>query len=227
MTLSSPHPTPSDPTRAIWSEGGARASLDHDPAGGEQLSVFDAENRLLFQYDAGTGRGSISMSHGDLTIAAPRGDIRLVAGKAVRCVSAGEIALDSATGVDLRVRGGRRTSSVRVGPEAVRVATSAVTVDTDRAGLDIRHLHLAGETVKATFHRAHAVLDEVETVAGRVLVRAEELYERIDRLRDLRAGRWRALVSGALELSGTSTKLVATDDLRLTGDRIHLTGATS
>lgn len=55
--------------------------------GHEQIEVLDARGRILFQYDAATGSGTMVMPEGNLGLEAPAGDIALLAGRKVRILS--------------------------------------------------------------------------------------------------------------------------------------------
>src|SRR5262245_13915068 len=88
------------PEPPIMARDGASARLEQT-GDAEVLTVRDRAGRLLFQYDAETGRGMLVMPEGDLRLCAPRGSIELVAARGIRAASGGEIALTSATSARL------------------------------------------------------------------------------------------------------------------------------
>ncbi|NUP12381.1 MAG: DUF3540 domain-containing protein [Polyangiaceae bacterium] len=70
-------PAPISGRRLTTSSGASAAVVD------EAIEVRDAAGRLLFEYDAATGKGALVMPEGDLTLKAPRGNIDLIAGKSI------------------------------------------------------------------------------------------------------------------------------------------------
>ncbi|NUP07442.1 MAG: DUF3540 domain-containing protein [Polyangiaceae bacterium] len=70
-------PAPISGRRVVTSSGASAAVLD------ESIEVRDAAGRLIFEYDAATGKGALVVPNGDLTLKAPHGNIDLVAGKSI------------------------------------------------------------------------------------------------------------------------------------------------
>lgn len=128
----------------------------------ERIEVRDPKGRLLFEYDAATGRGSLTMPTGNLALRAPEGDIELIAGRKV-AVLAPEVSLASERTKllfgEAEVRGIRVTAAV----EQVFVVAERLE-----------------QVASSVFQRAKRVLRHVEDLeqltAGRVRTLVEGAY---------------------------------------------------
>ncbi len=65
-------------------------------------------------------------------------------------------------------------------------------------------------------------MNRLETVAQRILSHTKSLYERVDGLHQLRAGRIRAVAQETLVLKGGDAWLEAKNAVKLQGEKIHL-----
>lgn len=192
------------------------ASARVEPHGeGEILTVRDRVGRVLFQYDAETGRGSLIMPEGDLRLCAPRGSIELVAAHEIRAVSGGEIALTSATAASLRVEGDEAASAVQLDGGALRVEAAESDLSLGDAQARAGSLRAAVESAELTF-------GTILRSAGRVIDQAENLYQRVSELCEVKAGRLRALVRESVWVKGEDVTLLANKDVRVDGEHINL-----
>ncbi|MFO0617965.1 MAG: DUF3540 domain-containing protein [Polyangiaceae bacterium] len=175
-----------DTTAEITTEDGATARLERREDG-ESLAVRDRKGRLLFEYDAVSGRGTLVVPEGDLRLAAPKGSIEFVAAHDIRAACGGKLEIDA------------KESDLSLG-EAKAVATS---------------LH-------AVIDRAELRFAEVVRTAGRVIDEAENLYQRVGELYELKTGRLRALVKESLWMKGEDVTVLAKKEVRVDGERINL-----
>lgn len=128
----------------------------------ERIEVWDPNGRILFEYDAATGKGSLTMPTGNLSLKAPDGDIELVAGRRVT-LKASEVALTSERAKMLvgeaELRGFRVTTAV----EQVFVVAERLE-----------------QVASSVFQRAKRVMRHVEDLeqltAGRVRTLVEGAY---------------------------------------------------
>lgn len=204
----------------IVARDGARASIE-ERDGHEIVSVHDRRGRLLFEYDADTGRGSL-LAAGGLSLQAPEGDIDLVAGGAIRCWAAGEVSIASASGASLGARTGDRKAGIRVAPDRVTVAGEEIAVGAEKGDLRIGEARLHGRTLTSVFERVHTTIGTLESIAGRVIARADDLFQEVRELHEMRAGRLRALVDDAIDLRGNEVRVDAREDVCIDGKRINL-----
>jgi Protein of unknown function (DUF3540) len=163
--------------------------------GREQLELRDREGRLLFAYDAESGRGVLSIPVGDLELEAPNGDVVLRAGRRVR------------------LQGGRELE-LRAG----RLAVSA-----GEAELRLGETRFVGERFDGVLRRAKLSAEKLETVAGRLLERAVNVYRQVQRLHQLKAGRVRTLVEGSYHVKSGDGVFIKSDEIaQIDGKQVHL-----
>ncbi|WP_437976056.1 DUF3540 domain-containing protein [Sorangium sp. So ce295] len=207
------------PLRIVARAGASASIVERD--GHEVVAVHDRAGRLLFEYDAETGRGSL-VAAGGLSLAAPGGDIDLVAGGAIRCWAAGEVAIASRSGATLSARAGERGATVQVAPGRVTVAGEALAAVAERGDVRIAEARYEGRALTAVLERAHTTVGKIESIAGRVIARAGDLFQEVRELHQLRAGRVRALVEDVIELRGREVSVDAREDVSIDGQRINL-----
>ncbi len=194
----------------MTTSSGASALVD-----GDRIEVRDPKGRLLFDYDAVTGRGSLTMPAGDLALHAPQGNIDIIAGGAVRC--------RGAEGVSIGAGEDKQGSSLlTIGKEKLAFAARAMSFSAERADMLFAEAKVHGVRLSATVEHAQMVFDRVETVAVSVVQRAKRVIRHVEGLEQLTAGRLRTLVSGAYSVKAQHASLEAEDDVKIDGKRVNL-----
>lgn len=209
-----------DPTE-IKTQDGASARLEQRDEG-ETLAIRDRTGRVLFEYDASSGRGTLTMPEGDLRLCAPRGAIELYAARGIRAASGGELALSSAVAVELDVTGAEQKSSLRLEGGAAEIRAGKLGVHASQSELSLGDARAWANTLHATVDRAELSFGEVARTAGRVIEEAENLYQRVSELYELKAGRLRALVKDSIWMKGEDVTVLAKSDVRIDGEHINL-----
>ena len=170
---------------------GASARVEPD---GETLSVRDRSGRLLFQYDAATGRGTLLVPEGDLRLSAPKGAIELEAAKGIRAVTAGELSLSGDT----------------------------LCVEARESRLRLGEAHAWADSLHTVVERAELRFGQLVRRAERVIEQADNVYQRVSELYELKAGRLRSLVKEGIWFKGNELTLLANKDVRVDGEHINL-----
>lgn len=177
----------------VTTRDGASATVERRGEA-EVLTVRDRVGRVLFEYDATSGRGTLVMPEGDLRISAPRGAIELHAAEGIRAVSEGEIALEG---------------------EAVRVSAA-------ESDLSLGASRARASSLRASVDDAELRFGTLLRSAGRVIDQAENLYQRVSELCEIKAGRLRALVRAGVWMKGDDVTILADKDVRVDGEHINL-----
>jgi hypothetical protein len=196
MTLAQRRIEDQDPetsSPALTTSDGASARVE-PTAAGEVLRVRDRGGRLLFEYDAEAGRGTLIVPDGDLRLCAPRGSIELDAAHGIRAVAGGEIALEGPT---VRVRA-------------------------EESDLSLGDVRATAGALHAAVDRAELAFGTVLRSAVRAIEQAENFYQRVTELCDIKAGRLRALVKQGVWVKGDDVTLLADKDVRVDGEHINL-----
>ncbi len=205
----------------IVTQDGARARLEQR-TGGETLTVRDRAGRLLFEYDAATGRGSLTMPEGDLRLCTPRGSIELLAAHGIRAAAGGDVSISSATAVALDVTGEKERSSLRLDQGETTLRADKLEVEAQETDLKLGVAQARASSLASMVERAELRFGEVTRTAVRAIEQAENLYQRVGELYELKAGRLRALITDSLWMRGDDVTLLAKKDVRIDGDHINL-----
>lgn len=210
--------------RSLRTRSGAWAEVHEDDGGNETLRLCAPDGAVLFEYDGSAGRGVLRVPAGDLRLEAPRGNIELLSGQAVRCLAAGSIDLQSATSASVSVQGGadKPRAGLRLGPSEAALAAERLHVGAKEAELELETARLRGRRLSAAIERADLLCERVESEVGTLVERAAEVYRQVSGLHQLRAGRLRSLVEGALQMRAGHVKLEAEEEVFIDGEQIHL-----
>ncbi len=207
----------------ITTEDGASARIEQRHEG-EVLAVRDRVGRLMFEYDATNGRGMLVMAEGDLRLCAPRGAIELFASQGIRVASPGEVSIASSTSIalDAAEPDNEKRASIRLEGGQADVESQTLKVQSSNTELSLGEAHAVASSLSAVVDRAELKFQEVTRTAGRVIEQAENVFQRVGELYELKAGRLRSLVKGALWLKGEDVTMLAKNDVRIDGEHINL-----
>ncbi|AUX31882.1 MULTISPECIES: DUF3540 domain-containing protein [Sorangium] len=201
--------------RRLTTRSGASAAVSTDGER-ERIEVRDPAGRLVFEYRPDLGRGLLSVPAGDLALAAPQGNIDLVAGGAIRCRGAGGVTLEAGDG-DASAR-----PSLALGQTEARLGARAVKLVGERAEVLFAEASYRGVQLSAAVEQVKVVADRMETLATHVFERLKRSFRRVEDLDELLAGRVRTRASGAYSVKGGHASIEAEDDVKIDGKRIHL-----
>ncbi|MCA9625961.1 MAG: DUF3540 domain-containing protein [Myxococcales bacterium] len=196
---------------------GSSAELD-----GERLRIRDRRGAILFEYDAETGKGALTIPEGDLRLAAPRGSIELFAGEGLRCVSAGEVAFHSASSVSMTASDGTRSAGVSVDPGATAITGERLAVSAEEAELRLTRARYLGKWLEAGVERAEVTLEKMERRVGTLIARATNAYHYVEELHQLKTKRLRHRAVEGMHLDAGHVVMKAREDVDIDGERINL-----
>lgn len=193
----------------IAAANGATARRITDDAG-ERLDLCDPAGRPVASYRPETGLVTLHAGdQGDLTLAAPAGDIRLVAGG--RVVAHGQAGTSLSSAGDLTVQAGLASNR-----------RSRLTLTPDRADLAAGDVAVTSERAEMTTGTARLQAEEVETLAGRIRQRARDMLVTVKGLFRQQAGTVHQHTEDLHRLDSGHLHQQARDAVRLNGRRIHL-----
>jgi len=113
----------------------------------------------------------------------------------------------------------------QTGQTVVGVPTGDLVLDLPDGAFRVaasRGIELRAPTFGLDAESARLRLGKLETVVGRLIERARNVYRRVDELAELRAGRVRTLAQGLLQLAGATAALTAKGVVRVDGQKIEL-----
>ena len=196
--------------------------VKHD--GSEKLQVRDKQDNLIFEYDADLGRATLSALDGDLCLNAPNGEIQLFSSEGIRCSSLGPVDIDSRSEVNINVPcvTASPESKLKLTAQTATLAAPTCQIKARQANLLAEQTKVEGESLTATLSRSRLVIERMETVAGRVIQRAKDVFCRIENLQQTQAKNIRTTVSDDYYLKSNHTDIQAKDDVKINGNKIHL-----
>lgn len=215
-------PGPGDPPRTVTLADGAAAELE-GTAPLQSLRFFAPGGRLLFEYDARTGKARVSVDEGDLEVATGPGDLVLRGDRGVR-IEGERVEIAGRAGISLAAE----SATAQVGAEVslrgdtLEMTAADLALTAGRGDLRIGETRFVGERVRGWIADVRFTLGRIATVAGTVIRKARDVYETVEGLSQLRTGRLRTLVQGTWHARSRDTVLTAERDVCIDGEQIHL-----
>lgn len=190
----------------------------------EKLQIQDPQGRLLFEYRPASGKAIVNVPEGDLQFQAPRGNIDLVSGRALRLSAGTQLQMTSLGDLSLNAGKGRREegASLRLAPDGAALTAKRFSLRAKLGDLAVENCRYRGRRIDSRVSRARLVFGQVECFAERVVTRAQWLYQKIDHLHHTSAGRVRTLVEGTFDVKCRRLRLKSKEVVKIDGSQIHL-----
>ena len=178
----------------------------------------------MFEYEPATGRRLVMASEGDLELQAPKGSIRMRAGRGIRIQGDDRLDLVGAKGLNLSSvpDAADRPTRLRMDRDNIALESRRINIGADQGTFNIAAAAYHGARLSATIERARMAFGKVETVANRLLERVRSSHRIVAHLNELKAGRMRTLVRQAFHLQSKNTTMLADEDVRIDGNRVNL-----
>lgn len=211
-------------TREIRSDQGASAHL-RDSEAGERIEIRDRDDQLMISFDVESGHAVVNVPNGDLALRAPEGYIDLAAGKGLRCASTGAIQFESRSSLGMTVRGsepGERSAAVQLAPHGTVVSGNTVGVSAGSTDVRTRDARFTSETLTSRVANARISFGKLESIVGRLIARAKNIYRRVEGTEQVEAGQSRTIVKGTHTVRAKSSYHKTEGDVKIDGAHIHL-----
>ncbi len=193
----------------IEAGNGSAAALRNGPDGAT-FEIRDGVGRLVFEYDAATGRGTLHLGAADLRLAAADGAVELSSTADLRLRSEGTVAI-----AGQRVLLESEKNRIEVNPRRIEVRSSVLRARVRRTSYRGRLIRARAEDVEVRWGR-------VQRVLGRVIEWATDVYQRVEGLWHARADRVRLEAERGLLMQAETADVTARGDVRVQGDSINL-----
>ncbi|MFO0550882.1 MAG: DUF3540 domain-containing protein [Polyangiaceae bacterium] len=185
-----------------------------DTSNEERIEVRDAARRLVFELDLVRNKAILTMPEGDLSVRAPKGNLELSAGGAVRVHAGRAVELESGQGSE-RARLELRSAAAKLTADALSLTAAT-------AELALDHVAHAGTTLVARVADVTLEATRLETVAVRLFERARAAFRRVEDLHQIKAGRTRTIVEGAHVVRAGHTSIESREETKIDGSEILL-----
>jgi len=186
--------------------------------------VEDAEGRLLFRYDPGTGESEVFVPQGDLRFRVPEGRLELEARDGVSIDGDEKVELRSGVGVEIKagMQSGEERATVVVNPERVGASAPELLIAAGRAQVVSSQASLISESLETKVDRARHVARVIETQAHRVVEKTKYSYREVERLAQLKAARIRSIAETSAQLLAERIVMRSKKDTKIRGKKIYL-----
>jgi len=203
------------PERKIALSGGTQAEAAGRPEE-QTLRVFSPKQELLFEYDEKNGRARVNMEAGDLEFVTQNGSITFASSREI-LFHGRSIGLTSTRGVCLGVMDtlGKLRSTLTLRQQGVKMDSSEIGIDAERGEFNV-------EEAKYTGKRLLSKVDRLETIAGSVIAKARNIYQTVEELSQVRAGRMRTMVARTFHFKSKKAFVKAEEDYKIKAEKIHL-----
>ncbi len=171
---------------------GARAEASGKP-GEQTMKVFSAQKELLFEYNEETGTARVNMPSGDLEFVTEKGNISFQSGRNISF---------SGRHVDMK--------------------THNIGVSAHKGDIRIEEAVYTGKKLLGNIGHAKLIAERLETAAQTMIEKAQNLFQSVDELCQLRTGRMRTLVQKTFHFKTNKAFVKAEDDYKIRAEKIHL-----
>ncbi len=210
------------PGREIKASDGTtvRLAADND---GEKIVLTNREGAVIFEYSPDTGKCTLTVPRGDLNLRVPDGDVNFFSGRDMSFFCPGHMNLVGGSGVNISTaKPGPAGASIALDRDRLQVSGRKVAVKGEQADMAVVKSRMRGRLLSVRFDRSRLHVDHLEILAETISQKSRALYQRVERLMQINAGRMRTFVSGLFHLKGRRTYLKADKEMKLKADRIHL-----
>ncbi len=213
--------SPAERCTRVQTGSGAFAEIAGAPDA-ESVNVYSTVGDLLFQYQPQHGVARV-IGPADTLEFVSRGEIRFSTPSKI-CFDAGVVQLNARHGLRMIVGSAleKVASSLSMLGGRIRVAGSDLNVAAARGDFQINDAKVTGEFISARARYVRLAASRLETVADRVVHTANDVFQTVKGLTQIRSGRMRTIVGSTFHLLSKRSYLKSKEDFKVKGDKIHL-----
>jgi len=156
------------------------------------------------------------MEAGDIEFVTENGNITFAANKEIM-FHGRSIGMTSAKGIYLGVMDtlGKLRSTLTLRQQSMKIDSPEVGLDAERGDFNV-------EETKYTGKRLLSKVDRLESIAGSVIAKARNIYQTVEELSQVRAGRMRTMVTKTFHFKSKKAFVKAEEDYKIKAEKIHL-----
>lgn len=185
------------------------------------LTLRTNDGALLAQFDPESGALEIAAPRGDLRLVAPSGKVVIEAGTDVELIARRDVAHHADRKLTLTA-GENRSSSVALDPNKATLRGKALEATSERASLHTTEASVLAERVMTTATHLAWSVGRVEIKAERWIERVKDAYRDVEGLLQTRAGCARMIVRDTYQMMSRRSRMVSTEDTSIDGKRVLL-----
>lgn len=206
-------------------KNGACAVVDHSNSAADTgvLQIFSKRKELLFEYDPDAEKVRVMVASGDLEFSTHNGNITLSSAHNIN-LNAQDIVMTGRTGFRLGVADavGKLRSVLSIGPQKMKLNSPEVDMTAKRSLLHIDETRYVANRFHGKIGYVQLMTQKLETAARTIIETAENIYQTVRSLSQLKAGRKRTVIDSTYHLKAKRGILKTDDDFKVMADKIHL-----
>ncbi|MGD9157944.1 MAG: DUF3540 domain-containing protein [Desulfobacteraceae bacterium] len=182
----------------------------------QTLMVFSPKKELLFQYDEKSGHARVNMEAGDIEFVTEKGSITFAASKDIM-FHGRSIGMTGIKGVCLGVMDslGKLRNTLTLRDRGMTIDSPELEIESERGEFNIGDTKYIGKSLKSK-------IDRLENIANTVITKAKNIYQTVDELSQMKAGRVRTFVAKTFHFKSKKAYVKAEEDYKINADKIHL-----
>ena len=203
-------------------DGGVYASVSNNEDK-KSLQVFSGSDELLFEFEPDTDRIRLYMDTPNLEVQNRTGDLCFnTAGR--MHMKARSIELDGRHHIQMGVTQstGTKRSQISLERNRVKLESEEACIHAGRGDFRFAEMCYTGKRFIGNVVHASFVMRRMESTVRTLVSRARNVYQKVDELAQLKAGRVKALVQGSYHMKAENTIMKAEKDYKVNADQIHL-----
>jgi len=194
---------------------GAHAEVAGSP-NEQALKVFSPKKELIFHYDEKSGNARVNMEAGDIEFVTEKGSITFAANKEIM-FHGRSIGMTGAQGICLGIMDalGKLRNTLTLKDQSMKIDSPKVEIEAEQGKFNI-------EDGKYTGHSFHGKIERLENFASTVITKARNIYQSVEELSQIKAGRMRTIVAKTFHFKSKKAFVKAEEDYKINADKIHL-----
>jgi hypothetical protein len=186
---------------------GVKAEIAGTPDA-EVLRIVSGEGGLLFEYDSATGKSRVNAPSGDLEFHSEKGGIVFTSAKSIRMNTSGDA--------------GDCRAAITLNAGRMDLTSAEIGISTGKGDFQIHETRYAGDAFSGNVDTVRLVMNRFESAAATVMQKAKNIYQTVEELAQVHAGRMRTLVDATWHMKSRRTFLKAEEDVKIKGEKIYL-----
>ncbi len=202
--------------------GGVYASIS-SKANKKSLQVFSGNDELLFEFEPDTDRIRLYMDTPNLEVKNRTGDLCFNTAGRMR-MKARSIELDGHHRIQMGVAQstGTKRSQISLERSRVKMEGEEACIHAGRGDFRFAEMCYSGKRFIGNVVHASFVMRRMESTVRTMVSRARNIYQKVDELAQLKAGRMKTLVQRSYHMKAENTIMKAEKDYKVNADQIHL-----
>ncbi|MCI5223474.1 MAG: DUF3540 domain-containing protein [Candidatus Electrothrix sp. AR4] len=204
----------------IHSTNGAYARLDNDRA---SLQIFSPHDELIIEYDTANNKTKLSSHGNNLELNAPAGNMSLNSSESIT-IQSDSINLTGRNMINMKVQDqtGTSISGLSLGNYQTKLNCPDFRIVAKNGDLFVDELKITGKKILTNLVQATFKISKLETRAKTLVHKAQNMYQSVENLSQLKTGRLKTLIKSTYHLKSKNTVLKSEEDFKVKAEEINL-----